>query len=233
MEMHRFTMEPFDSRETGSAVYRQAKRREQLRREQPKSGMGSVYRQTALCALIVALLIVLELFVFQKEAETVPASAPTQEPRSALSAAETEGEGEEDSLGKLQFVSGRVYSVFASDARWALPLAPNEIGTSADGKLLLLQAEAGTAVRVAAAGQVVSVGSDERYGTAVRVYHGKERESIYYGLGGIAVEEGQPLLAGDGLGVVSDTELVCVAVLQDGAPIAAGECFDIEPLAVT
>jgi len=223
MEMQRFTMEPFESRETGGAYVRQTRRREEVRREKTPSGMGSVYRQTAFCALIVALLIVLELFVFGKEPEAVPASAPTAEPAAQISTAE--GEDEESSLGKLQFVSGRVYSVFSSDAQWMLPFSPVEMEAVEDGKLLCLHADAGTVVRSAAAGQVVSVAKDARYGTTVRIYHGNDRESIYYGLGGVSVEQGQPLLAGDTIGLVSEEGILYLAATEQGQPLTVADRF--------
>lgn len=227
MEMHRFTMEPFDSRETSEPSYRQMQRREAMKRRTEPSGMGSVYRQTALCALIVALLIVLELFVFREEPEAVPASVRTAAPIAETAATETEEEGEE-SLGKLQFVNGRIFSVFSSDARWSLPFPPLEIETLEDGKLLCLSADAGTTVSAASAGQVVSVGQDAKYGTAVRVYHGENRESVYYGLGGVSVEVGQPLLAGDSIGVVGENGVLCLAALENGERVAVLDCFDAD-----
>lgn len=234
MEYHRFTLEPFDSRETGTPQRQQLRRRETATKEE--RGMRQMYVQTALCALIVALMIVMELFVFREEPETVPASAPKASPAveaSAQASSDAEDGDAEDSLGKLQFVSGRIYSVFSSDTRWALPFSPTETELQEEGKLLRLCADEGTVVRAAAAGQVVSVSQDERYGTTVRIHHGLEKESVYYGLGGVGVEAGQPLLAGDTVGVIGASGELYLAAFENGTAVAVEDLFAAEPLTVT
>ena len=228
MEMHRFTMGPFDSRETSEPSYRQVQRREIAQRRADQNGMRSVYRQTALCALIVALLIVLELFVFREMPEAVPASAPTAAPAAAASATDTTGEDGEDSLGKLQFVNGRVYSVFSSDVHWTLPLSPLEAETLENGKILRLTADSGTTVCSVAVGQVTSIDMDDEYGTTVRVHHGDGRESIYSGLDGVCVEVGQPLLAGDTIGAVDENGALYIAVSEHGETVPVLERFDAD-----
>lgn len=232
MEYHRFTMEPFASQETGTPLHREIRRREQVRRSEPLP--GSVYRQTALCALIVALLIVLELFVFRTEAEAIPVSAPAEEAASEILTSEAGEDGEEeDALGRLQFVNGRVYSVFSSDASWVLPFAPTETETMEDGRLLCLRTDASTSVRAAAAGQVQAIEDDAQYGLTVRIYHGKDRASVYCGFESISVEVGQPLLAGDTIGHVAADGALYLAATENGEPVTVLDCFDADPLTVT
>ena len=231
MELHRFTLEPFDSREMNAPRRQQTRRREVPKKED--SGMRRVYMQTAFCALIVAMLIVLELFVFGGEPEAVPASVPMTSSAPAVeAAADAEENGEEESLGRLQFVSGRVYSVFSPDVQWSLPVSPMETELLEDGTLLRLFVDAGMVVRAAAAGQVVSVLHEEPYGAVVRIHHGEGCESVYYGLGGVGVEEGQPLLAGDTIGLVGDNGELYLAAFSDGQPIPIKDRFSADSFTV-
>lgn len=165
----------------------------------------SMWVKIGLCGAFLMAVILLELALFSggKHVET--------------SALEQQGGSEEETPGKLQFVSetGAV-SVFSGVQRWSSPVNAENGELLDEGGILRLAAAEGDTVRLPAAGQVKEIGEDDALGIYVRVRHGAALESVYYGIGSVSVEEGQPLLAGDTLGTVDVAGEVLVMVLENG-----------------
>ena len=140
-------------------------------------------------------------------------------------ASETE---DDDVLGRLRFVEGgAVRSVFATSQRWRMPVENAAASLGDEERLLTLSARAGEEVSVSAAGEVRAVGSDDVLGRFIRVHHGGDLESVYYNVDDIRVEEGQPLLASDTLGVVGEGGRVHVRVTASGTPQLPAAYLDV------
>ena len=212
MAQDHFSMEPFvtdgytESRPAAPA-------RSRMQRKNKRQREDGMLVQTVICIAALLLFIGLELFVFKKAEAAEPVNAS---PREQTQGTESGSGEDEETLGRLQFVNGRVYSVFPKSPRWALPLKSDSVESLEEERLLKLTAEPGESIRVSAAGQVRKVGEDPNYGSFVLVSHGNELESVYYHLDGICVDEGQPLRADDTLGSVGADGYLYVAVLEEG-----------------
>ena len=167
----------------------------------------SMWIKIGLCGVFLLAVIIAELTLFSTRGE--PAETET-----VLSQSET---GEEETPGKLQFVSENgVISVFSGTQKWSSPVAVENCELKEEGPVLYLTAKAGELVKMPAAGEVKEIGEDEALGAFVRVRHSAALESVYYGLDAVQVEVGQPLLAGDSLGKVADAGEIRVMIMENG-----------------
>ncbi|MEG1756207.1 MAG: M23 family metallopeptidase [Clostridia bacterium] len=180
------------------------------RRSGFKNRTGSMLAKIGICMAILGCVVLIQVFLLRNQAsEDVVETAGN----------DTTGGGTEndDVLGRLRFVSaGGIKSVFSVSQRWDMPVANAKAALLDNDTMLCLTAIAGDPVSVAASGEVRSVAHDETFGDYVRINHGSELESIYYNLNDIRVEEGQPLLAKDTLGLVDADGKLYVEILRTG-----------------
>jgi len=182
------------------------------RKKRVETRVGSMVAKITICMAILALVILAEAFLLRGGQGNVVETAVTDQ--------QDTGETDEEVLGRLRFVeAGGVKSVFAVSQRWDMPVSYSEASNIEDETTLFLRANAGENVRLSAAGEVKSVGTDEILGDYVRISHGGELESVYYHLSNICVEEGQPLSAKDVLGKVAADGTLYVCILQNGSPV--------------
>ncbi len=206
MEKSRLEMTPFVTsggrRESPAHFPHRVYRRE---KEKPVRTV-SLLTKIAICCAVLLLVLVAELLLL-----------PDEEAALETAAAGLEEGNTDDALGKLQFVSaGSAVSVFSASQRWSAPVRATETAQIDEPLMLRLSAAAGERVSLPAAGEVRELGHDENYGDFVRVGHGDGLESVYYNIAAIRVEEGQPLLARDTLGVVPEDGEIYVSVLLEG-----------------
>jgi murein DD-endopeptidase MepM/ murein hydrolase activator NlpD len=172
------------------------------------------------CMVVLTGVILFEVFLINRGSEEEP----------AVQAAATEdatGTESEDTLGRLRFVqAGGVTSVFKVSQRWNAPVSILAKDKLEDNTLLRLTAEPGSAVQASAAGEVVAVSADDELGPYVRISHGSDLESVYYGLSDITVEAGQPLSPMDTLGKVSAGGTLYVRMRRAGSPIDPEDFID-------
>jgi murein DD-endopeptidase MepM/ murein hydrolase activator NlpD len=180
----------------------------------------SMWVKIGVCMVVLTGVILFEVFLINRGSEEEP----------AVQAAATEdatGTESEDTLGRLRFVqAGGVTSVFKVSQRWNAPVSILAKDKLEDNTLLRLTAEPGSAVQASAAGEVVAVSADDELGPYVRISHGSDLESVYYGLSDITVEAGQPLSPMDTLGKVSAGGTLYVRMRRAGSPIDPEDFID-------
>ena len=192
------------------------------RREKDRVRLGSMMAKIGVCVGLLAAVLLVQVFILKQDAAGVKQV-------STDAAHESGAAEEEDVLGRLRFVeSGAVKSVFAVSQRWQLPMRGTIADLQQEDTRLCLTALSGDVVSCCAAGEVRATGRDATLGDYVRVNHGNDLESVYYHLTDICVEEGQPLMAHDTLGLVAGDGKLYVDILLSGAPQNPGDYLDIE-----
>lgn len=222
-----WSMTPFSTSDPQGQTRRLRQRTEfrawTRRREQDRVRAGSMLAKIGFCVGLLAVVVLAQAFLLKYDADLSG--------RASVVSAEGDSQetGDEDVLGRLRYVeSGAVKSVFAASQRWRLPVAAGRMALVEDETLLRITASAGKTVSVSAAGEVRALGADAALGDYVRVYHGSDLESVYYGLADIRVEEGQPLMPQDTLGKLGSNGTMHVAVLLNGAPQDPSKYLDTE-----
>lgn len=146
---------------------------------------------------------------------------------SAVAAASAEQESsDEDQLGTLHFVDAGDLSLLGV-SKWTAPVASGGAALFRDGQMISFTAASGE-VTNCCLGEVRAVETDPELGLSVRIAHGNELETIYYGFDKVLVEKGQVVRAGDTLGTVHDGGTICLCVLKSGAPQDPAAYLDVE-----
>lgn len=136
-----------------------------------------------------------------------------------------ENEGE-SRLGKLRFVElPSILDVFAHAKTALLPVEAESFDI-AEGGVLRLNAGAGALVVSPLEGKVASVGIDDALGRFVSIKTDGDVEFTLFGLGGAAVEKGQPVTRGQRIGELLGDAL-SVRVYSGGRPVDAAEFFEL------
>ncbi|MBQ1820919.1 MAG: M23 family metallopeptidase [Clostridia bacterium] len=167
----------------------------------PKVDVSGIAVKVGLCAGVLALAFIVRAF---------GVGAPKTQVAEASSYSDGQGESDNTELGRLSYVD-------ASGAKWAAPVRANDIELMLEGRMLRFTAGAST-VSSCMAGKVLSVGTDESFGTFVRVQSASDVEAFYYGLETVAVSEGDTVAAGDAIGTVSVGRSMYMRVYENGAP---------------
>ena len=167
---------------------------------------GSMAAKIGLCALAAVLALVIRIAERRRTAEeqTVTASASQDTP------------AETDALGTLHFVDAGDLSVLGPD-KWTAPVTASAVELLDDERMLGLTAAAGE-VKNCCLGEVRQVAEDAQLGLYVRIAHGSDLETCYFGLTKALVEPGQVVQAGDTLGTVAAGGTLCMTVRKAGAP---------------
>ena len=167
----------------------------------PKVDVSGIAVKVGLCAGVLALAFIVRAF---------GVGAPKTQVTEASSYSDGQGENENVEPGRLSYVD-------ASDGKWAAPVRANDIELMLEGRMLRFTAGAST-VSSCMEGKVLSVGTDESFGTFVRVQSASDVEAFYYGLETVAVSEGDTVAAGDAIGTVSVGRSMYMRVYENGAP---------------
>lgn len=212
MDLNRLKAEPFVS--TAQKKRQRAMRVRIGRAANPRA--GSMMTKISLCLLLLVAALIVRL-IYPPE-ESIAASVTLAQEES-VNGEEEDGGNEDETLGRLRFVQADgIMSVFGSGAQWSQPVQATDMAFSEqDGRLTLYAAE-GESVLACAAGEVRAMGSDDELGDYIRINHGGDIESVYYGLNGIRVEQGQPIRAGDTLGTVSTDACIVLVIYAQGEP---------------
>lgn len=167
---------------------------------------GSMAVKIGLCALAAALALVIRIAERRRAAEEQTVSASVSQ--------DERDEGE--ALGSLHFVDAGELRVLGLD-KWTAPVAASSVELLDDERMLGLTAT-GDEVRNCCLGEVRQVAEDAELGLYVRIAHGSELETSYYGLSKALVEPGQVVQAGDTLGTVEIGRRLLLTVRRSGAP---------------
>lgn len=131
-------------------------------------------------------------------------------------------------LGKLQFVElPNALEVFSTNGKMAIPVIAPQMILEPEAQYVMWEGAPNAKVSAAAAGQVRAVGEDPLLGPYVRLLHANELETIYYGLTGIRVEEGQPIRRHDTLGELGESGTLRMHVLLAGEPQPPEQYMDL------
>ncbi len=168
---------------------------------------GSMAVKIGLCALAAALALVIRLVERERVAEEQAAVA--------VAASQDERVGEEE-LGSLHFVDAGDLQVLGLD-KWAAPVSASSVELLDDERMLGLTASGGE-VKNCCLGEVRQVAEDADLGLYVRIAHGSDMETSFYGLEKALVEPGQVVQAGDTLGTVKEGDRLLMTVRKSGAP---------------
>lgn len=218
-----FRLSEFEVARSGERTERVRAIRRRMRQEQDayerRVNARSMGLKIAICTVALLLVIAAEVFLL---------SRPEDGHAVTVSAAQDEGAPADDTLGKLKFVglNSGAQSVFSIRQRWMSPVVCTEARLSKEDTLLTLAAGAGERVSLPAAGEVREIFSDETLGSAIRINHGNALVSVYYGVSDVRVEEGQPLLAADTLGVMPETGEIHIAITQSGTALKPTDIID-------
>lgn len=167
---------------------------------------GSMAVKIGLCALAAVLALVIRLAERRRitEEQTVAASVSQDE------------QNEGAALGSLHFVDAGDLQVLGLD-KWAAPVEASGVELLDDEQMLGLTA-ARDEVRNCCLGEVRQVAEDAEKGLYVRIAHGSDLETCYFGLEKALVEPGQVVQAGDTLGTVATGGRLLMTVRKGGAP---------------
>lgn len=184
------------------------------RRKEDVAPTSSIIIKIAICAGACALVLLL------KWIDTPFANTAINGVRSAV----TEESELDEMLGKLKFVElPQILDVFSNKTSMMLPVKAVSYEVMTDGRILKLQAEAGSTAVAPVKGMVLEIGIDAELGNYVAVKHADNMQTSYYGLKHIAVEQGQPVDKLDTLGVLDDGGTLYFAVMVNGEYRDPGE----------
>ena len=165
----------------------------------PKINVNGIAIKVGLCAGVLALAFIVRAF-----GVGAPKSQQVQEVSSY-------------SDGAVSPQPGVLRYVDATDRKWAAPVRSNDIELMLEGRMLRFTA-GGSTVASCMDGKVLSVGTDDTYGTFVRVQSGDDVEAFYYGFETVDVKEGDTVVSGDALGTVALGHSMYLRVYENGAP---------------
>ncbi len=180
------------------------------RSELPKVDASGIAVKIGLCAAVLALAFIVRAFGFGKPAERVAETSTHSDGQQAV---------ETSAVGTLHYVDGGM-------RKWAAPVKAIDIELLLDGRLLRFTAGSGE-VRSCCEGKVLSVGSDEQYGSFVRVQTADDCETVYFGFDTISVAEGASVLTGDVLGSVPVGRSMYLRVYRNGSPQDPSKYVDL------
>lgn len=178
---------------------------------------ASMTVKIGLCALAAVLALIIRIAERRNAGENSAVAA--------AASAEQEG-NQEDQLGTLHFVDAGDLSLLGV-SKWAAPVASEGVELYRDGQMISFTAASGE-VTNCCLGEVRAVETDPELGLSVRIAHGNELETIYYGFDKVLVEKGQVVRAGDTLGTVCVGGTICLSVLKSGAPQDPAAYLDVE-----
>ena len=167
----------------------------------PKVNVSGIAVKVGLCAGVLALAFIVRAF---------GVGAPKTQVVEASSHADGTTQAEQTPPGRLSYAE-------ATGRKWAAPVRAYDVELMLEGQLLRFTAGAST-VSSCMNGTVLSVGTDENYGSFVRVQSENDVEAIYYGFDTITVKENEQVQAGDVLGTVSVGRSMYLRVFEKGAP---------------
>ena len=167
----------------------------------PKVDASGIAIKVGMCVGVLALAFIVRAFGMGKPTDRV---AETSTHSGVNDAVET------GSVGSLHYVE-------AGTKKWAAPVKANDIELFPDGRLLRFTAVSSN-VLSCTSGKVLSVGTDETYGTYVRVQTQDDCETVYYGFDTVAVTENASVKTGDVIGTVSVGRCMYFRVYVNGAP---------------
>ena len=170
-----------------------------------KVDASGIVIKIGLCIAVLALAVVVRAFGIGKTDDRVAETSThaEQEP--------PEGEESTDAIGTLHYVEA------GTVRKWSAPVVSNDMELLRDGQLLRFTALTAT-VNACMAGEVLSVGEDDRLGSFVRIRSDNDCETIYYGFETVAVKEKNEIGAGDLLGTVAPGRSIYLRILREGAP---------------
>lgn len=125
----------------------------------------------------------------------------------------------DEMLGKLKFVElPGILEVFSSSGKLQPPIDASGSESLRDGTLLALTSDAEQNVTACLEGSVKETGSDKELGSYVRIVSKDDKELYLYGLAGISVEMGQPLLGSDYVGSIEAGGTLYIGFSIKGKP---------------
>ena len=125
----------------------------------------------------------------------------------------------DEMLGKLQFVElPGILEVFSSSGKLQLPINASQAQSAQDDTLLALTSESEQYVIACMDGSVKETGLDQELGSYVRIASTDDMDLYFYGLSGVSVEVGQPLLESDYVGSIKAGDTLYVSLFVKGKP---------------
>ena len=167
----------------------------------PKIDINGIAVKIGLCVGVLALAFIVRAF---------GVGAPKEKVAEVSSRSDGSGETEQYQPGKLRYVE-------ANGTKWASPVRANDIELMREESMLRFTAGA-SGVSACMDGKVLSVGTDPKYGTFVRVQSPEDCETVCFGLESVSVKEGDSVKAGDMLGTVSVGRSMYLKVYEKGEP---------------
>ena len=215
MALQHMDVKPFTTEEIGGPARvrpnfsrSRISRGSRLRRRLPKVPQ-SLMVKIGICAAALAL-------VFGMKALDTPA---TDQVVSGVRTAITDETKINEMLGKLQFVElPDALTVFSNDNKMVVPVNAPKAYVEPEAQYAIWEGAPNAKVIASAAGEVRAVGEDGVLGQYVRLSHGGDLETIYYGLETVQVEEGQPVRKQDTLGTLGKDGTLRLSVLLGGKP---------------
>ena len=167
----------------------------------PKVDVSGIAVKVGLCAGVLALAFIVRAFGI---------GAPKTQTAEVSTHAENADETTEEKPGKLKYVD-------ATGTKWSAPVRSNDIELLREGQLLRFTSGAAD-VFACMEGTVLSIGTDETFGSFIRIRSDTDCETFYYGLDTILVGENDTVRSGDAIGTIAVGRSLYLRVLQNGAP---------------
>ena len=229
-DISRLELSGFVSRPNSSQARQQRSRELYMRRVgaassadfRPKRGSAYLLIRLGVCLLLFCGVLALKLSSDERSGAALAVIS------SALGDPENDPEQDPERLGRLRFVKiPSIIEVFAPNARPSLPEDAVSVASIEEGTVLRVSVPAGSDVAAPCAGVVRVTGSDETYGAYAALTVSEDTEILIMGLGGVTVENGQPLSRTGLIGKAPQDGMLYYKVLKNGRPVDAAEYFGV------